>query len=126
MKLGQKIREARQKVQMTQSQLAGEIGCTEGYVAHLEHSRSLPSELKLLKICEIFKLDTREMIHMRQREKATVKARPFYDEPNQESLFFRDGHTLSPEQMSYAVKVIQAVEKNEKVRAAIDLIIGED
>ena len=111
---------------MTQSQLASEIGCTEGYVAHLEHSRSLPSELKLLKICEIFELDTREMIQLRQREKATVKARPYYDDPNQDTLFFREGTSLSPTQLRYAIKVIKAVEKNEKVRMAIDLIIGED
>ena len=126
MKLGSAIRKSRKQARITQAQLAVEIGCTEGYVAHIERGRSLPSEHKLLQICEVLKLDKRQMIHLRQKEKASAEARQFYDEPAPETLFFREGRGLTPEQVIYAVKVIRAVESNEKVRTAIDLIIGED
>ncbi len=125
MKLGDHIRAARQYAHMTQAQLAHRLKCTEGYIAHLEHGRSLPSEPKLLELCEILNLDKREMILRRQREKAADAARPYYEPPETGQVFFREGHTLTPEQVAYAMKVIRAVEANDKVKAAIDLILGD-
>ncbi len=126
MTTGQAIRKARKRANITQAQLAARINCTEGYVAHLERGRSLPSENKLLRICDVLRMDKREMIRQRQKEKATGEARPFYDDPPQAAVYFREGHSLTSEQMQYAMKVIQAIERDEKVRAAIDLIIGEE
>ncbi len=126
MKLGESIRNARRKTGVTQAELARQIGCTEGYVAHIEHGRSLPSELKLLHICDVLGLDKRRAIRLRQQEKAHDQARPYYEENREETFFFRDGHRLTRQQMDYAIKVIRAVENDERVRNAIDLLIGED
>lgn len=126
MKLGQEICKARSRAKLTQAKLAREIGCTEGYIAHIENGRSLPSERKLLLICDTLKLDKHEMIVKRQKEKASDAARPFYEPPLEEKHYFRREYKLTDEQIAYAIKVIRAIQKNDKVKTAIDLIIGED
>lgn len=125
-KLGEAIRKRRRQKKMTQAVLAKKLGCTEGYIAHLEHGRSLPSELKLLHLCDILEMDKREMIGFRQREKASDQAKPFYEKETTIEMYYRDGKTMTKEQFDYAVKVIRAIEKNDKIKTAIDLLIGEE
>jgi len=123
MKVGQLIREGRERAKLTQAELADKIGCTVGYVAHLEHGRSLPSELKLLQLCDALKLDKREAIRTRQLQKASKQAQPYYEDTPGETVFFRDGHKLRPDQVALALKVIRAVEKNPDIRTAINVIL---
>lgn len=122
--LADTLREARQKRNLTQAQLAQTLACSPGYIAHLENGRALPSEAKLLKLCELLGLDKRRLILERQKEKATGDARAYYEPEAEGAAFFRLGSDLSPEQLAYAVRVIKAIEKNRRVRDAIDLLIG--
>lgn len=125
--LGEEIRRARKQRGMTQAALAECLGCTEGYVAHIEHGRSLPSDAKLLHLCECLELDPRQMIHLRQREKASGAIRPFFDEPDpSERVFFRESDRLSSEQLAYARRIIRAVESNRRFKAILDVMLEEE
>ena len=122
--LADTLREARQKKSLTQAQLATTLGCSPGYIAHLENGRAWPSEAKLLKLCDLLDLDKRRLILERQKEKASGDARAYYEPENEQGALFRLGSDLSPEHLAYALKVIRAIEKNRRVRDAIDLLIG--
>jgi transcriptional regulator with XRE-family HTH domain len=125
--LGEKIRAARRSARLTQAQLAERLGCTEGYIAHIEHGRSLPSDVKLLQLCDALNLDKREMLRLRQLEKASHEARPFFfDAPPAELTYFRGGDRLTREQMDYALRVIHAAENNRKFKAILDVMLEEE
>lgn len=124
-KIYERLKEARINASLTQSQLAKELGCTEGYIAHIETGRSVPSETKLLQLCDLLGLDKREMLTLRQFEKANELALPYYETKDKSTVDVGTAG-LTREQLDYALKVLKAVEENEKVKTAIDLIIGED
>jgi len=120
--IAEQLRAARICCGLTQAQLAEALGCSTGYIAHLETGRTLPSEGKLLALCELLRLDKRRFIRARQAEKACDKAKMYYDTSD---IDFRTSPPLSPEQTEYALKIIHAVEREPQVRAAIDLLFKE-
>jgi len=120
------LKMARLDVSYTQSQLAKKLGCTEGYIAHMETGRSLPSETKLLQLCDLLLLNKREMLRLRQQEKADDVALPYYKELAEGGSINESISQMSDEQMAYALKIIRAIEENKNVKTAIDLIIGDD
>ena len=54
MSYGKIIRSNRKRLEMTQRELAGRLGCTDGYVAHLESEFKLPSINILLALSGVF------------------------------------------------------------------------
>lgn len=117
------LRSARQERHLTQAQVAALIGCTTGYVAHLESGRALPSDAKLIRLAEILRLDKRTLILHRQKEKASGDVRAYYENAESMENLLREGVELTEEQMAYAIKIIRAIERNQRVRDAIDLLI---
>ncbi len=59
--LGAKVRTLRRRQNMTQVQLAGQLGISASYLNLIEHSRrSLPAPL-LIRLAQIFELDLRSL-----------------------------------------------------------------
>ena len=57
---GQIIKSTRDRLQMTQRQLAERVGCTDGYVAHLESEVKLPSINLIVGLGEVFEFTAEE------------------------------------------------------------------
>lgn len=51
------LREFRRKAKMTQAKLAERSGVSQGYIAHIESGRRVPSVKKAKKIAEVLGID---------------------------------------------------------------------
>jgi transcriptional regulator with XRE-family HTH domain len=54
---GQALKEVREREGLTQAELAGEVGCHETYVNHLESGRRQPSGKLYAAMCRALKVD---------------------------------------------------------------------
>ncbi len=57
---GQIIRSNRDRLEMTQRELADRVGCTDGYIAHLESEVKLPSINLIVGLGEVFEFTAEE------------------------------------------------------------------
>lgn len=59
--LGKALHESRIKAGLSQKEVAQALGCTAGYIHHLEHNLSVPSVDKMQKFIDVTNADPKEI-----------------------------------------------------------------
>ena len=69
--LGAKIKEYRNKLKLTQDELAEKINRTQGQVSLIELGKSFPNPETLLNVAKVFNCDIKELFDFREKNSLT-------------------------------------------------------
>jgi transcriptional regulator with XRE-family HTH domain len=123
-RFGNVIRERRRQLDLTQEEVARQVGSSIPYVGHLEAGKRHPSEKIVLKLARVLGLDARELFFLANPEtKVLISHRRETGEASAWEEFSKDTrlrklHNISDPEM----EILSQVAMMGKVRSARDFL----